>query len=53
VTVIARGLLLLDSTTLRIIDQHGGLLTTVPRASTGEISRFTASGKQATSRPAQ
>jgi hypothetical protein len=33
---------------LRIIDQHGELLTTVPRASTGEISRFKACGKQAT-----
>jgi hypothetical protein len=38
----------LDGTTLRIIDQHGELLTTVPRASTGEISRFKARGKQAT-----
>ena len=38
----------LDGTTLRIIDQHGELLTTVPRASTGEISRFKAYGKQAT-----
>jgi Tetracyclin repressor-like, C-terminal domain len=33
---------------LRIIDQHGELLTTVPRASTGEISRFKACAKQAT-----
>jgi hypothetical protein len=31
-------------TTLRIIDQHGELLTTVPRNSTGEISRFKAYG---------
>jgi len=31
-------------TTLRIIDQHGDLLTTVPRNSTGEISRFKAYG---------
>ena len=37
----------LDSTTLRIIGQHGELLTTVPRASTDEISRFKACGKQA------
>jgi hypothetical protein len=37
-----------DDTTLRVIDQHGELLTTVPRASTGEISRFKAYGKQAT-----
>jgi transposase InsO family protein len=35
-------------TTLQVIDQHGELLTTVPRASTGEISRFKAYGKQAT-----
>ena len=33
-------------TTLRVIDQHGELLTTVPRASTGEISRFKAYGRQ-------
>jgi transposase InsO family protein len=38
----------LGDTTLRVIDQHGELLTTVPRASTGEISRFKAYGKQAT-----
>jgi hypothetical protein len=37
----------LDSTTLRIIDQHGELLTTVPRASTREISRFKACCDQA------
>jgi Integrase core domain len=33
-------------TTLRIIDQHGELLTTVPRNSTGEISRFKAYGSR-------
>ena len=31
-------------TTLRIIDQHGELLTTVLRDSTSEISRFKAYG---------
>lgn len=31
-------------TTLRIIDQHGELITTVPSASDGEISRFKAYG---------
>ena len=35
-------------TTLRIIDEHGELITTVPRTSTGEISRFKAYGNQAT-----
>jgi hypothetical protein len=35
-------------TTLRIIDEHGELITTVPRASTGEIGRFKAYGSQAT-----
>ncbi len=30
----------LGDTTLRVIDQHGELITTVPRNSTGEISRF-------------
>jgi transposase InsO family protein len=33
-------------TSLRIIDQHGELITTVPRASIGEISRFKAFGTQ-------
>jgi hypothetical protein len=31
-------------TTLRVIDQHGELITTVPRANRGEISRFKAYG---------
>jgi transposase InsO family protein len=31
-------------TTLRVIDQHGELITTVPRNGTGEISRFKAHG---------
>jgi hypothetical protein len=31
-------------TTLRVIDPSGELLTTVPRISTGEISRFKAYG---------
>jgi hypothetical protein len=34
----------LGDTTLRIIDQHGELITTVPRNGTGEISRFKAYG---------
>lgn len=34
----------LGDTTLRIIDQHGELITTVPRVSDGEISRFKAYG---------
>jgi hypothetical protein len=34
----------LGDTTLRIIDQHGELITTVPRVSNGEISRFKACG---------
>ena len=29
-------------TTLRVIDQHGELITTVPRATSGQISRFKA-----------
>jgi hypothetical protein len=29
---------------LRVIDQHGELITTVPRTSTGEITRFKAYG---------
>ena len=32
----------LGETTLRIIDQHGELITTVPRATNGQISRFKA-----------
>jgi hypothetical protein len=34
----------LGDTTLRVIDEHGELLTTVPRASNAEISRFKAYG---------
>jgi hypothetical protein len=34
----------LGDTTLRVIDQHGELITTVPRNSTGEIARFKAYG---------
>jgi hypothetical protein len=34
----------LGDTSLRIIDHHGELITTVPRNSTGEISRFKAYG---------
>jgi hypothetical protein len=34
----------LGDTTLRIIDQHGELISTVPRVSYGEISRFKAYG---------
>jgi hypothetical protein len=34
----------LGDTTLRIIDQHGELITTVPRAANGQISRFKAYG---------
>ena len=40
----------LGDTTLRVIDQHGELITTVPRNGTGEISRFKAYGSQATIR---
>ena len=36
----------LDDASLRIIDQHGELITTVPIASTGEVSRFKAYGRQ-------
>ncbi len=36
----------LGDTALRIIDQDGELITTVPRASTGEISRFKAYGSR-------
>ena len=36
----------LGDTSLRIIDQHGELITTVPRNSIGEISRFKAYGTQ-------
>jgi hypothetical protein len=38
----------LGDTSMRVIDQHGELITTIPRNSTGEISRFKAYG---TSRP--
>jgi hypothetical protein len=31
-------------TTLQIIDQHGELITTVPRAANGEVTRFKAYG---------
>jgi hypothetical protein len=34
----------LSDTMLRVIDQHGELITTVPRPSDGEISRFKAYG---------
>ena len=34
----------LEETTLRVIDQHGELITTVPRISTAEITRFKAYG---------
>jgi hypothetical protein len=34
----------LGDTSLRVIDQHGELITTVPRVSDGEISRFKAYG---------
>ena len=37
----------LGDTTLRVIDQHGELITTVPRIGTGEISRFKAYGSKA------
>jgi len=33
-------------TSLRIIDQHGELITTVPRNGTGELSRFKAYGSK-------
>jgi hypothetical protein len=33
-------------TTLRVIDQHGELLSTVPRKGIGEISRFKAYGSK-------
>ena len=36
----------LGDTTLRVIDTNGELLTTVPRNSTGEISRFKAYGSK-------
>jgi len=36
----------LGDTTLRVIDPNGELLTTVPRTSTGEISRFKAYGSK-------
>ena len=34
----------LADTPLRVLDQHGELITTVPRNGTGEISRFKAYG---------
>jgi transposase InsO family protein len=34
----------LEQTTLRVIDQHGELITTVPRTSTDEVTRFKAYG---------
>lgn len=34
----------LGDTSLRIIDQHGELITTVPRNGSGEITRFKAYG---------
>ena len=37
----------LADTTLRVIDQHGELIATVPRTSTVEISRFKAYGSKA------
>jgi hypothetical protein len=37
----------LGDTTLRIIDHNGELITTVPRVSDGEISRFKAYGTRA------
>lgn len=36
----------LGDTSLRIIDQHGELITAVPRNGTGEISRFNACGSR-------
>jgi hypothetical protein len=42
----------LGDTTLRIIDQHGELITTVPRLSDGEISRFKAYGTRQPRSPA-
>jgi hypothetical protein len=39
------------ATTLRIIDQHGELITTIPRGANGEISRFKAYGTR-TGQPA-
>jgi hypothetical protein len=36
----------LGDTTLRVTDPDGELLTTVPRNSTGEISRFKAHGSR-------
>ena len=42
----------LGDTILRIIDQHGELITTVPRLSDGEISRFKAYGTRQPRSPA-
>jgi hypothetical protein len=39
----------LGDTTLRITDSNGELLTTVPRTSTGEITRFKAHGNRSAS----
>ena len=40
----------LGDTTVRVIDQHGELITIVPRTSTGEISRFKGYGQPAPDR---
>jgi hypothetical protein len=37
----------LGETSLRVADQHGELITTVPRTGSGEISRFKAHGTSA------
>jgi hypothetical protein len=42
----------LGDTNLRVTDQHGELITAVPRNGTGEISRFKAHGRRPC-RPAQ
>lgn len=39
----------LGDTTLRIIDANGEMLTTVPRTSTGEVTRFKAHGTRRSS----
>jgi hypothetical protein len=39
----------LGDTTLRVIDQHGELITAVPRNGTSEISRFKAYGTRRSS----
>jgi hypothetical protein len=43
----------LGDTTLRVTDPSGELLATVPRTSTGEISRFKAHGASTPSDPQQ